>query len=63
MANLNDWLNAYAVELFRQNNGGVCEHCGSALGHIYTCKLLNNNGEVLHAEPREQINPPAINRM
>ena len=53
MANLQQWLNDYAVQLFRQNNGGRCEYCGSALGHFHTCKLLHNNSEVLHLEPTE----------
>ena len=60
MANLNQWLNDYSVQLFRQNNGGTCEHCRSAAGHMRTCKLLNNNGEIIHLGPADTMNPPAV---
>lgn len=34
-------LPEYARQMFRQNKGMTCEHCGSALGHTYMCPLLN----------------------
>ena len=33
-------LDAYAQALQTQNNGGVCEHCNSALGHFRNCPLI-----------------------
>lgn len=34
-------IDAYAKALQTQNNGGVCEHCNSALGHFINCPLIN----------------------
>jgi hypothetical protein len=33
----------YARALQTQNDGGVCEGCGSALGHFSICPLINRN--------------------
>jgi hypothetical protein len=33
-------LDEYTRQLQVQNAGGVCEHCGSSLGHFRTCELL-----------------------
>jgi hypothetical protein len=33
-------LDEYTRQLQIQNAGGVCEHCGSSLGHFRTCVLL-----------------------
>jgi len=30
---IHDYLDEYAKALATQNAGGVCKHCGSALGH------------------------------
>jgi len=37
-----EWTDAYIKELARQNNGGVCSGCGSAIGHYFSCYLLTN---------------------
>ena len=38
--NVHDYLDEYAKALTTQNAGGVCKHCGSALGHYSNCVLL-----------------------
>ncbi len=46
----NPRIEAYAAALLDQNNGGVCKHCGSALGHYASCPLLNReSAEVVSA--------------
>ena len=37
---IHDYLDEYAKALATQNAGGVCKHCGSALGHYSVCVLL-----------------------
>jgi hypothetical protein len=40
MSDPHNSTDAYAHALEVQNNGGVCEHCNSALGHRSTCPLI-----------------------
>lgn len=50
------YLEDYNKQLERQNKGGVCEHCGSALGHYGTCLLLNR-GVKYEAKPVVELAP------
>lgn len=53
MYRLSDWADEYERIARKQNRGGVCDHCGSALGHYGTCSLVNW-GEPLVLDSIEQ---------
>jgi len=35
----------YARQLYKQDSGSTCEHCGSTWGHYKVCPLLENKNK------------------
>lgn len=49
-------LDEYARQTLIQNGGGTCEHCGSTLGHLGTCPLINREAAESFYRPQRLIN-------
>jgi hypothetical protein len=41
-------MDEYVRQNIIQNNGGLCEYCGSAIGHYNVCGLLNRSTGEAH---------------
>lgn len=49
-------MDEYVRQNTIQNNGGVCEHCGSAIGHYNVCPLINRTiAEARNGAAQERI--------
>jgi hypothetical protein len=42
-------MDEYIRQQHKQNLGGICDHCGSAMGHFNVCPLINRGRAEVHS--------------